>query len=155
MWVCIGFSACNLCCLSSWQGLACYGGTLPWYGPDDSGCSVLDWFDAFHLFWLSYSWVAVCLVLLSSIQECNTYKCSGLIKYVQSCGQLASIVMNPALILFLGSAGCWWWGKSYGLTSTVRALAERAGLREINVGISLSSNSDLWQEFASWRQPVV
>ncbi len=43
----------------------------------------------------------------------------------------------------------------YGLTSTLRALAKRAGDREINLGISLSSNSGLCQEFASWRQPVV
>jgi hypothetical protein len=33
--------------------------------------------------------------------------------------------------------------KIYGLTSTLRALAKRAGLREINMGISLSSNSNL------------
>jgi hypothetical protein len=33
--------------------------------------------------------------------------------------------------------------KVYGLTSTLRALAKRAGLREINVGTSLSSDSDL------------
>jgi hypothetical protein len=33
--------------------------------------------------------------------------------------------------------------KVYGLTSTLRALAKRAGLREINMGITLSSNSHL------------
>jgi hypothetical protein len=91
---------------------------------------VLDWFHGFHLFWLSYSWVAVCLVFLSSIQECNTYKCSGLIKYAQSCGKLASIVSNRALTLFLWSAGCWCWRKSLWFDF----IAKRAGLRIINMG---------------------
>ncbi len=143
MWVWIGFSACNLCCLSSWQGLACNCGTDPSYGPDESDCSVLDFFDAFYLFWLCYPWVAVCLVLLSSIRECNTYKCSGLIKYAQSCGELASVVMNPARFYFLGVLVVAVGERVYGLTSTLRALAKRAVLRIINMGVSLSSNAGL------------
>jgi len=66
-----------------------------------------------------------------------------LIKYAQSCGELASVVMNPARFYFLGVLVVAVGERVYGLTSTLRALAKRAVLRIINMGVSLSSNAGL------------
>jgi hypothetical protein len=51
--------------------------------------------------------------------------------------------MNPARFYFLGVLVVAVGERVYGLTSTLRALAKRAGLRIINMGVSLSSNAGL------------